>query len=216
VKPDLSLYLVIGTEFAPAGKLKDTIAKAARGGITAVQLREKYMPARQYVELAKSLKNMLRSRKIPLMINDRVDVALVSGADGVHLGQSDIDPLSARRILGKNAIIGLSVENESQARSALKLPLSYVSASPVFFTSSKNDAASPLGLEGFSRIRKIMKDTRLVAIGGINPSNARSVIAAGADGLCVVSYICLTTSPFQAAKNMEKCLAGNKNEAQKA
>ncbi len=136
-----------------------------------------------------------------MIINDRVDVALASGADGVHLGQRDLPVREARRLLGRDAIIGLSVETPAQALDAESLDVDYLGVSPIFSTPTKPDAGAPWGLEGLRSLRARTRRV-LVAIGGIDASNAESVLAAGADGLAVVSAICASADPEAAARRL--------------
>ncbi|MCK5582450.1 MAG: thiamine phosphate synthase [Elusimicrobiales bacterium] len=199
---DYSLYLVFGTDFIEQEKMESFLRETALGGVNIVQLREKNISFEKYVNLAKIAKAVLKPFKIPLIVNDNIDTALQSEADGIHLGQSDGDVLAARKILGPDAIIGLSIENIKQAIEAVKLPLNYISVSPLFYTDSKKDIAEPLGLEGLKEIKKIAPLMPVTAIGGINSHNAADVIKAGADGICVISAICGAENPKHAAQNL--------------
>jgi thiamine-phosphate pyrophosphorylase len=198
---DWSLYLVTDRHFCAPRPLEDVVLAAVRGGVTAVQLREKKCGTREFIWLARGLKARLAPAGIPLIINDRVDVALASGADGVHLGQSDVEYRDARRLLGPDAIIGLSVETAWQAESAASLDVDYLGVGPIFPTPTKADAATPWGLEKLSAVRHLSRHV-LIAIGGINRENAGSVIRAGADGIAVVSVICGAEDPEQAARDL--------------
>ena len=199
--PDWSLYLVTDRGLAGSRPLAEVVAAAVRGGVTAVQLREKQCSTREFVELARSLKPLLTPLGVPLIVNDRVDVALATGADGVHLGQSDMDPRDARSLLGPDAILGLSVETLEQAERAATLDVAYLGVSPIFSTPTKTDTTSEWGLEGLAALRRVSKHT-LVAIGGIHASNAAQVIEAGADGLAVVSALCAAPDPEAAARTL--------------
>jgi thiamine-phosphate pyrophosphorylase len=143
--------------------------------------------------------------RIPLIVNDRVDVALEIGADGVHIGQHDMDPERARRLLGPDAIIGLSIETIEQARAAVSLDVDYLGVGPIFATATKTDAAPPLGVEALAQIRAISRH-RVVAIGGIGLENARQAIDAGADGAAVVSAICAAEDPERAARELRRAI----------
>ncbi|NPV83615.1 MAG: thiamine phosphate synthase [Candidatus Aminicenantes bacterium] len=197
---DLSLYLVTDRRLAGNRPLTEVVSKAVAGGVTVVQLREKDCSSREYLELAMELKKILPPG-VPLLINDRLDVALAAGADGIHLGQSDLPAKIARKYLGPRAIIGLSVENLEQLEEAKNLPVDYLAISPVFSTPTKTDTGPAWGLEGLARARKLTA-LPLVAIGGLNEQNAAEVIRAGADGLAVVSAICAAADPEQAARRL--------------
>lgn len=202
-KIDLSLYLVTDRRMLRGLELIELVIKAAAGGVTVVQLREKDCSSREFYELAIALRKNMPS-DVPLIINDRVDIALAARADGVHLGQSDLPVNVARELLGPEAIIGLSVETFDQLETAKSLPVDYLAVSPVFPTPTKTDFSSPAwGLAGLRRARA-STSLPLVAIGGINETNAGEVIQAGADGLAVVSAICASSDPEQAARNLRR------------
>ena len=186
-------------EYSP---LPAIVTAALAGGVTAVQLREKNCSTRQFIELARELVELLRPRRVPLFINDRLDVALAVGADGVHLGQCDMAIADARR-LAPEMIIGISAESVADAVRAEQEGADYIGISPVFATATKSDIASPLGLPGISEIRRQV-NIPLVGIGGINETNAAAVIAAGADGIAVVSAIIAASAPQQAAGQLHK------------
>ena len=197
--PDWSLYLVTDRGLAGSRPLAEVVAAAVRGGVTAVQLREKQCSTREFVELARSLKPLLTPLGVPLIVNDRVDVALAIGADGVHLGQSDMEPATARNLLGANAVIGFSVETMEQAVRAAALDIDYLGVGPIFATATKPDVAAPWGLEKLAALRARSRHV-LVAIGGIDAANAAPVMAAGADGIAVVSAVCAAADVEQAAR----------------
>jgi len=159
------------------------------GGATLVQLREKGMPAREFYEQAKAAVDVAVQRGVQLIINDRVDVALAVGAHGVHLGQDDMPPEAARKLLGPNAVIGYSSHNIEQAIAATKLPIDYLAIGPIFATTTKSDTAPVLGLEGLRAVRQAIGSIPLVAIGGITSANAAGVIAAGADSVAMISAL---------------------------
>ncbi|MBT32493.1 MAG: thiamine phosphate synthase [Thalassobius sp.] len=194
----LHLYLVTDDRFPKNRDFLSVIEQAVKGGVTMVQLREKKASNRDFIERAFALKALLQPLKIPLIINDKLEVARVVDADGIHVGQDDLPTDIAREVLGENKIIGLSVENLEQAKKANNLPIDYIGLSPVFSTNTKDDIASPLGLDGVKELMKISKFPS-VAIGGIKPENARSVLTAGANGLAVVSYIMGAEEPATAA-----------------
>jgi len=155
------------------------------GGATLIQLREKHLSPRAFYEQAK----LAARRRVQLIINDRADIALAVSADGVHLGQDDMPPDAARKLLGPNAIIGYSTHNIEQAIAATKLPIDYFAIGPIFATTTKTDTAPVLGLDGLTAVRRAIGTFPLVAIGGITHANARQVIQAGADSVAVISAV---------------------------
>jgi len=198
---DWSLYLVTDRDLAGGRPLLDVVAAAVRGGVTAVQLREKTCSTREFVELGRALQPMLSEATVPLIINDRVDVAMAIGAEGVHLGQSDMDAVTARSLLGADAIIGLSVETMDQALAAESLDVDYLGVGPIFATPTKADAAAPWGLAQLAKLRAASRHI-LVAIGGIGTDNAAGVRQAGADGIAVVSAICAAPDVERATREL--------------
>jgi len=198
---DLSVYLVTDRPLCGGRALIDVVAEAAAGGATLVQLREKEAGTREFVELARAVKKALAPFGVPLLVNDRLDVALACGADGVHAGQKDMHPSDARAILGPDAIIGLSVETPELARAARDFPVDYLGAGPVFPTATKADAAPVLGLSGLGEVVGLA-GRPVVGIGGIGPANAMEVLRAGAHGVAVVSALCAASSPREAAREL--------------
>lgn len=202
---DYSLYLVTDRGLSRGRSTEEIVGAAVRGGVTCVQLREKHCSTRDFIQEARSLQPLLQHHRIPLIINDRLDVALAIGADGVHLGQSDMPLADARRLVGKKMIIGISAENLDDAITAEQEGADYIGISPVFATGTKVDTAVPLGLEGIRLIRRAVK-IPLVGIGGINGGNIRDIVCAGADGVAVVSAIVAADFPETAAAEMKKLL----------
>ncbi len=194
---DLSLYLVTDRAWLRGRSLTQMVEAAVRGGVTAVQLREKALDTRAFLAEARALKRLLVPLGVPLVINDRIDIALACDADGVHLGQGDMPVQDARRLLPSKMFIGLSVETIAQVEAAALLPVDYLGVSPIFATPTKTDTARPWGLEGLRGVRAASK-LPLVAIGGIHAENASLIRAAGA-GLAVVSAICAADDPERAA-----------------
>lgn len=164
----------------------DQVERLSLGGATLIQLREKHMPALQFYEHARAA---MAKNGVQLIINDRVDVALAVGAHGVHLGQDDMPPEAARRLLGDDAIIGYSTHSVEQAQEALPLPIDYIAIGPIFETATKSDTSPTLGLDGLTAVRQAVGNAQLVAIGGISHANAREVIEAGADSVAVISTL---------------------------
>jgi thiamine-phosphate pyrophosphorylase len=195
------VYLVTDRGLCHNRPLPEIVLQAVQGGAAYVQLREKDLPTRTFVEEARAIKKILEPYRVPLIINDRVDVALACGADGVHIGQEDMPYSTARKLMGENAIIGLSVENWEDVETAQKLDVDYIGVSPVFATPTKTDTKEPWGLEGLKKIKSFSRHP-IVAIGGVNESNARAVVEAGADCLAVVSAICAADSPEVATRKI--------------
>lgn len=204
-KEQLRLYLVTDRIAAGNRSLEDIVEEAVRGGVTMVQLREKQLCTRDFIKEARRLRLLLKPLGIPLIINDRVDVALASDADGVHLGQSDMPYADAMAILGPDKIIGLSVENQLQVLEANILDVDYIGVSPVFSTPTKTDTAPAFGLDGLTQAVSASVHP-VVAIGGINRNNASAVMRAGADGIAVVSAIMAAESPEKAALELKKLI----------
>ncbi|MDR0422253.1 MAG: thiamine phosphate synthase [Proteiniphilum sp.] len=198
---DLSLYLVTDRSQSQGRPLEYIVKEAAEGGVSMVQLREKSCTSREFYRQALSLKACLKPYNIPLIINDRLDIALACDAEGLHIGQTDLPCDVARRILGKEKIIGLSVESIQDALDANTLEIDYIGISPVFSTPTKTDTATELGLTGIREISTLSRHPG-VGIGGIHPGNARAVIQAGAEGISVVSAIMSAAVPRQAASQL--------------
>jgi len=165
------------------------------GGASLIQLREKRMPAVEFYDEAKAAVALAERNGVKLIINDRVDITLAVGAHGVHLGQDDMPPEAARRLLGPEAIIGYSTHTVEQASAALTLPIDYIAIGPIFQTATKTDTSPVLGLEGLRAVRQAIGKFPLVAIGGITRTNAVEVIQAGADSIAVISA--LLSDPHQ-------------------
>lgn len=202
---DYSLYLVTDRRLSLGRPMVEVVRAAIAGGVTCVQLREKHSDTRSMIEEARQLKQLLAGTGIPLIINDRVDVALAVGADGVHLGQRDMELRDARRLAGRAMLIGISAESLADALRAEAEGADYIGISPVFATPTKTDTAAPLGLEGIRRIRAAV-DLPLVAIGGIHAGNAAEVVRAGANGVAVVSAIVAAANPREAAMTLKQRL----------
>jgi thiamine-phosphate pyrophosphorylase len=195
------LYLVTDRGLAGDRPLEEVVLAAVEGGAGVVQLREKELATRAFVESARRLKALLEPRGIPLIVNDRGDVALAAGADGVHLGQEDMAYPDARALLGPDAIIGLSVETPEDVREAEGFDVDYLGVSPIFPTPTKSDTKGAWGLDGLAEVRRMSRH-RLVAIGGLNATNAADAIRAGADAVAVVSAICAAADPRRAAEEL--------------
>ena len=175
-----------------------TVRSAVDGGVTIVQLRDKDASDDDLVALARALRADLAPRGVPLVVNDRPKVAKAAGADGLHIGQEDGDPRAVRRLLGPDAILGLSVTRAAEVATVDPAVVDYVGLGPVFSTATKADAAPPLGLGGFRTVAAMLP-VPFVAIGGIDAGSAAPIIAGGASGLAVVSAICAASDPRSAA-----------------
>ncbi len=190
----LHLYLVTDRDLSLGRPLRDVVEKAIKGGVSMVQLREKSASTREFIREALEIQPLLRQHRIPLIINDRVDVAIAIDADGVHLGQSDMHWKMARKLLGPDKIIGLSIEKKEQLQEANEADIDYIGISPVFTTPTKKELEKGLGLEETAEIVKKSKHPS-VAIGGINISNIADVLSTGTNGVSVVSAICSAENP---------------------
>ena len=202
---DYSLYLVTDRGLARGRSTLEIVSAAVQGGATVVQLREKDCSTRDFIKQALSIKEFLKDRGVPLIINDRVDVAQAIEADGVHLGQTDMSLEIAKKILGDLMIIGISAESLEDAIEAEKGGADYLGVSPIYATPTKTDTAAPLGLAGLQEIRKAVK-LPLVGIGGLNRDNATEVIRNGADGVAVVSAIVAADDPEAAARELKNMI----------
>lgn len=208
---DYSLYLVTDRALSKGRSLLEIIKSAVEGGVTIVQLREKDCSTREFLKIAQEVKDLCSPLGVPLIINDRVDIALAVGAEGLHIGQSDMPYEIARKLMGPSAIIGLSVENVQDALNAEKIDVDYLGLSPIYSTPTKIDIHHELGLEGIREIRKISRHP-LIAIGGVNIHNTAEIIAAGSDGIAVVSAICSAEDPRSASQKLLAQVKLGKNE----
>ncbi|MCK5832316.1 thiamine phosphate synthase [bacterium] len=182
-------------------ELIDIVTQAVLGGVTIVQLREKNLDNSHFVAIAKRLKKKLEQHRVPLIINDNIDVALEIGARGVHIGQQDMSLIQARKILKSDYIIGVSVSSVDEAILAEKHGADYIAVSPIWATPTKLDTPPQVGLEGVRKIRAVVK-IPIVGIGNIKYNNAKQVIQAGCDGAAVVSAIMKADDPLMAAKKL--------------
>ncbi len=195
-----TLYLVTDDQ-QDIDTLCYVVAEAIKGGVTMVQVREKNGDVRAFIERSLAIKKVLKDSGVPLIINDRVDVALAVQADGVHLGQSDMPANLARQLIGPDMILGLSVENETQLREAQDLPVDYLGISAIFSTPTKTNIIKEWGIDGLTKVVKESK-LPLVAIGGINETNIKKIADTQVDGIALVSAICHATSPKQASEGL--------------
>lgn len=209
----LAVYPVVDLEHAGAHP-EALVAAALRGGATLLQLRDKRDSASELVRVAVRVRVHLEEARVPLVVNDRVEVALAIGADGVHLGQGDLPAAVARaraRELGRSRfLIGLSVLTASQAQAAMAAGADYISVSPIFATGTKPDIDEPAGLEGVRAIRRALPEAPLVAIGGIRAARVPEVIAAGADGVAFISALGDPTEAEATVRAMARAVAAGR------
>jgi thiamine-phosphate pyrophosphorylase len=209
---DLRLNAIVDPECAGGYAIADLAARCARGGATLVQLRNKHSETRALIEEARAIKQALAPFAVPFVVNDRVDVAMASGADGVHLGRDDMAVEDARRLLGPNAIVGLSIKSVAEAEAARLDLVDYVGSGGVYATSSKQQKNAPIGPAGLARVIAALRHRApalpVCGIAGIDASNAAEVIAAGADGVAVISALSLVPSPETAARQLRDIVDG--------
>ena len=207
---DLGLYLVIGSQDVAPGALERTLRAALAGGVTLVQLREKGADTEQTVALGKRMKDILDPLGVPLIVNDDLAAARALGATGVHLGQNDLPAAEARKLLGKDAVVGVSAGSQQEARGIDQSQVDYLGIGPAFATATKVDAGDAIGAAGIREVLEIAP-LRAVAIGGITAANAGDCIAAGAEGVAVVSAICGAPDPEAAARELRQAVDRAKN-----
>jgi thiamine-phosphate pyrophosphorylase len=206
VPVDLRLNAIVDPERAGGHNLAELARLCAQGGATLVQLRDKKSETRAMVEAARAIKTALAPFAVPLVINDRIDVALAANADGVHIGPEDMAVEDARLLLGAGAIIGLSVKSVAEAEAAPVELIDYVGSGGVYVTLSKQQKNKPIGPDGLARIVAVFRRRAprlpLAGIAGIDAGNAGAVIAAGADGVAVISALSLAPDPAAAARTL--------------
>ncbi len=197
-------YFITDAALSRTGIIAD-VTLAVKCGVGVVQYREKTASTKVLFEEASELRKICRNAK--LIINDRIDIALAVSADGVHIGQDDMPLIEARRLLGKDKIIGVTVHNESEAREAEARGADYLGIGPIFETGTKKDAGSACGTEMIRKIKSFSK-LPLVAIGGINFENAREVVSSGVDAFCAISAVATSSDPAGAIRHfvsINKC-----------
>ncbi|AYG62786.1 thiamine phosphate synthase [Rhizobium jaguaris] len=202
---DLSLYLVLDPVLCAGIGMVETARAAVAGGATIVQLRDKHASTSHMIETGRALKQALAGTKARLVINDDVDAAIAIEADGLHIGQDDMDARAARRLIGPDMILGLSVETEALAAAIDPGIVDYAGIGPVFATPTKPDHKQPIGFAGLARMVDLCP-VPSVAIGGLKAEHAADTLLAGADGLAVVSAICGTPDPQAAAADIARAI----------
>jgi thiamine-phosphate pyrophosphorylase len=174
----------------------EQIVQLSEAGAKVVQLREKLLSSLEFYNEASRALRVARERRVTIIINDRVDIALALGVDGVHLGQDDLPAAAARRLLGPKSIIGISTHNLAQARLAADMPIDYIAIGPIFATATKHSTNPPVGLQRLLRVREALGKLPLVAIGGITVKNGESVLEAGADAIAIISDLWSSPGPL--------------------
>ena len=209
---NLALYVLVDPARAKGRPLADVAAAAARGGATLIQLRDKSGVTRTLVEQATAIKHSLAGSNVPILVNDRVDVALAAGADGVHLGRDDLAPIVARRLLGPRAIIGATVRADADVAALAPGAIDYVCIGGVFATTSKDNPDPPIGVHGFAHLVRLVRERMpampVGAIAGIDEGNAGEVMRSGADGVAVVSAVTAASDPEAAARRLRAIVDG--------
>ena len=206
-RADWRVYVIADASRA-RGRSHLEIAEAAiRGGATAIQLRMKDEPARLMVRTARWLATLCQTAGVTFIVNDRVDVAMIVGADGVHIGQDDLPAEDVRRLMGRGALLGVSAATVQEARAAERAGADYVGVGAIYATGTKADAGAPVGLARIRQLRRAV-GLPLVAIGGITVDNAAQVIAAGAQGVAVITAVTLAEDMAEAARRVRREVDG--------
>ena len=208
---DPTLYLVTDPQITGRRNVIDVVGAAVRGGVTLVQLRDKEAGGRALLEAARALKALLDPLGIPLIVNDRVDIALAAGAAGCHVGQSDLPAEAARAQLGAERILGLSIDQVEQAQALGSRDVDYVAYGTFAATTTKPDAGTPVGAAGLSAVRALTA-LPLIAIGGIHAGNVADAVRAGADGIAVVSAIMAAPDPAAASRELRTRIEAARRE----
>lgn len=211
---DPSLYLVVNPEQCVSGSVVDTVREAIQGGVTVVQIRSKSLNTEDFIKLVDETVKNLNSDAVPVIVNDRTDVATATKASGVHLGQEDTSVQQVRQAIGTNSIIGLTVRSIQEAKDAPLDLLDYISIGGVFATQSKQNPDPPIGVDNLQIILGVIRsrnpDMPVVAISGINESNIDQVLATGVDGIAVVSAICESDNPRESARRLRELVESTK------
>ncbi len=207
LKLDFALYLVTDRRLTASRPLPAVVGEAVRNGVTVVQVREKNVGGREFCEVAAAVHQVTRALGVPLIVNDRLDVMLTLGAEGVHVGPDDIPPERVRELI-PGRILGVTVDSIAGLRRAERAGADYVGVGPVFATPTKPDAGPALGIDGLARIVRRAR-VPCVAIGGINARNAAAVKATGVSGIAVVSAIMAAPEPGTAARQLREAFAGS-------
>lgn len=202
---DLSLYLVLDPDLCQRHSMVETALAAIAGGATMVQLRDKQAGTEGLIRVGRELMEAMAGSGVPLIVNDDIEAAIAIGADGLHVGQDDMPSNAARARLGNDKIIGLSIESPAVARAVDREIVDYVGIGPVFATPTKPDHKPAIGFDGLAELVRIAQ-LPSVAIGGLKPEHVEPVLAAGADGLAVVSAICGQPDPESATAQLARAI----------
>ncbi len=208
---DLSLYLVLDPDLCRDHSMLETTMAAIKGGATMVQLRHKTACTREFIEIGRALMTAMAGSGVPLIVNDNIDAAIAIDAPGLHIGQDDMPASMAREKLGKDKILGLSIESEAVARKIDKTIIDYVGIGPIFATSTKPDHKPAIGFDGLTQLTALCK-LPSVAIGGLKQEHIANVLESGADGLAVVSAICGQANPEAATRALADTLRKTRNQ----
>lgn len=208
---DFNLYLITDRRQVREGELLDAVAKALRGGVRAVQLREKDLSSRELYELAVEMRKLTAAYGARLFINDRIDTALAVDADGVHLGGDSLPVYKARMLMGEQKMIGVSCHNQISAQNAQEKGADFITYGPVFFTPSKAPYGEPLGIDKLELAAEAVR-IPVFGLGGINRRNARQVMNSGASGIALISAILAADSPRLEAETLISLASGNEPE----
>lgn len=212
--PEYGLYVVTDEGLSRGLSHTQIAERALAGGADVIQLRDKVMEGRKLMEHARAIRKMTRAAGKLFIVNDRLDIALASGADGVHLGQEDMSLADARPLCPKGFLIGVTVHDVPEARAAEKGGADYLGLSPIFATGSKSDAGSACGLDTLRKVKRAVS-IPVVAIGGISLANAREVLGAGADGLAVISAVVSQPDVAAAARDLKAIIEAYRTEETK-
>lgn len=204
---DWRVYVITESRHARGRSHREIAEAAIRGGATAVQLRMKDEPARAVFDAARTIAPLCRAAGVALIVNDRVDVAVMAGADGVHIGQDDLPAAEVRALMGRRALIGVSAATVDEAVAAERAGADYVGVGSVYATATKPDAGAPVGLGRVTEIRRAVR-VPVVGIGGITPSNAAAVIRAGAQGVAVITAVTLADDMSAAVRRLRETVDG--------
>lgn len=204
-KLDVSLYVITGDKFSRGRPVTQVVRGAIKGGATVIQLREKEFTARRLVEVGREIRKITLEHNVTFIVNDRVDVAAAVDADGVHLGQDDLPVNAARKILGPGKLVGISTHSVEQALRAEKDGADYIGVGPVFETNTKEDVCAPVGLELVRKVSRLVRIPK-VAIGGIKAHNAADAMAAGADGIAVITAVVAAPDVEKAARELREII----------
>ncbi len=208
---DPTLYLVTDRQITGGRNVIDVVGAAVQGGVTLVQLRDKEAGGRALLEEARALKALLDPLAIPLIVNDRVDIALAADAAGCHVGQSDLPAVAARALLGPERILGLSIDQVEQAQALGSQDVDYVAYGTFAATTTKPDAGTPVGVAGLGAVRALSA-LPLIAIGGIHAGNVADAVRAGADGIAVISAVMAAPDPAAASRELRTRIEAARRE----